>query len=67
MGGNPLEPRPTFLEKYMAEEEKSEETFKVNTGDDDKTIDVEEEDDDIVLDTSTGKGLENVEIHTFHS
>ncbi len=46
----------------MAEEEKSEETFKVNTGDDDKTIGVEEEDDDVVLDTSTGKGLENVEI-----
>ena len=46
----------------MAEEEKSEETFKVNTGDDDKTIDVEEDDDGVVLDTSTGKGLENVEI-----
>ena len=43
MGGNPLEPRPTFMEKYMAEEEKSEETFKVNTGDDDKTIDVEQD------------------------
>ena len=46
----------------MAEEEKSEETFKVNTGDDDKTIDVEEDDDGVVLDTTTGKGLENVEI-----
>ena len=46
----------------MAEEEKSEETFKVNTGDDDKTIDVEEDDDGVVFDTTTGKGLENVEI-----
>ena len=60
----------------MAEEEKSEETFKVDTGDD-KTIelvedsdtseetfkvDTEKDDDKIVLDTSTGKGMENVEI-----
>ena len=36
----------------MAEEEKTEEVFKVDT----------EEDDSIVLDTSTGKGLGNMEI-----
>ena len=48
----------------MAEEEKSEEVFKVNTGDEEKTVDVEveEDDDGVVLDTSTGKGMENVEI-----
>ena len=51
----------------MAEEEKSEEVFKVNTGDEEKTIEVEQdfdtpEDDGVVLDTSTGKGLENMEI-----
>ena len=47
----------------MAEEEKSEETFKVNTGDDDKTVEVEQDfdtdDDGIVIDSTTGKGLEN--------
>ena len=48
----------------MAEEEKSEEVFKVNTGDEEKTIEVEEEEEDasIVFDTSTGKGMENVVI-----
>ena len=51
----------------MAEEEKSEEVFKVNTGDEEKTVEVEQDfenpdDDGIVLDTSTGKGMENVEI-----
>ena len=48
------------------EEEKSEEVFKVNTGDEEKTVEVEQDfenpDDGVVLDTSTGKGLENVEI-----
>ena len=37
----------------MAEEEKTEEVFKVNT---------EEEDDGIVFDTSTGKGMQGMEI-----
>ena len=51
----------------MAEKEKSEEVFKVDTGDEEKTIEVEQdfedpEDDNIVLDTSTGKGLQNMEI-----
>ena len=50
----------------MVEEEKSEEVFKVNTGDEEKTVEVEQDfenpDDGVVLDTSTGKGLENVEI-----
>ena len=50
----------------MAEEEKSEEVFKVNTGDEEKTIEVEQDfensDDGIVLDTSTGIGMENIEI-----
>ena len=55
------------LEKIMAEEEKSEEVFKVDTGEEEKTVAVEQdfedpEDDNIVLDTSTGKGLEGVEI-----
>jgi hypothetical protein len=50
----------------MAEEEKTEEVFKVDTEEntEDKTVkvDTEEEDDGVVLDTSTGKGLENMEI-----
>ena len=50
----------------MAEEEKSEEVFKVNTGDEEKTIEVEQDfdtpEDGIVLDTSTGMGMENVKI-----
>lgn len=50
----------------MAEEEKTEEVFKVDTKEntEDKTVkvDTEEEDDGVVLDTSTGKGLENMEI-----
>ena len=52
----------------MAEEEKSEEVFKVDTGDEEKTVEVEqdfdtpEHDDGVVLDTSTGKGLEGIEI-----
>ena len=47
----------------------AEETFKVNTEEntEDKSVKVEqdfdtEEDDGVVLDTSTGKGLENMEI-----
>ena len=48
----------------------AEETFKVNTEEntEDKSVKVEqdfdtpEEDDSIILDTSTGKGLENMEI-----
>ena len=48
----------------------AEETFKVDTEEntEDKTVKVEqdfdspEEDDSIVLDTSTGKGLQNMEI-----
>ena len=48
------------------EEEKSEEVFKVDTGDEEKTVEVEQDfensDDGVVLDTSTGKGLENMEI-----
>ena len=47
----------------------AEETFKVNTEEntEDKSVKVEQdfdtpEDDDVVLDTSTGKGLENMEI-----
>ena len=45
-----------------------EEVFKVDTGDEDKTVkvdqdfDTEVEDDGVVFDTSTGKGLENVTI-----
>ena len=39
----------------MVEEEKSEEVFKVDTGE-------EPDDDGVVLDTSTGKGMENMEI-----
>ena len=48
----------------MAEEEKSkEEVFKVNTGDDEKSVEVEQDEDDhTVLDTSTGKGMEGIEI-----
>ena len=49
----------------MAEEEKAEEVFKVDTEEntEDKTVKVDtEEDDGVVLDTSTGKGLENMEI-----
>ena len=47
----------------MAEEE----TFKVDTGDEPDEVKVEQdfdtpEDDGVVLDTSTGKGLENMEI-----
>ena len=56
MGGNPLEPL-TILEIKMAEEE----TFKVDTGDEPDEVKVEE-DDNILFDTSTGKGMENVEI-----
>ena len=53
--GAPLIP----LEIKMAEEE----TFKVNTGDEPDEVKIEEEEDDgVVLDTSTGKGLENLEI-----
>ena len=40
-----------------------EETFKVNTGDDEKSVEVEQDENDgVVLDTSTGKGMENMEI-----
>ena len=49
----------------MAEEEKTEEVFKVDTEEntEDKTVKVDtEEDDSIVLDTSPGKGLGNMEI-----
>ena len=49
----------------MAEEEKTEEVFKVDTEEntEDKTVKVDtEEDDSIVLDTSTGKGMQNMEI-----
>ena len=47
----------------MAEEEKSEEVFKVNTGDEEKTVEVEQDfensdDDGVVLDSSTGKGID---------
>jgi len=49
----------------MAEEE----TFKVNTGDEETSVSVEQEfeeseneDEGVVLDTSTGKGMENMEI-----
>ena len=48
----------------MAEEE----VFKVNTGDEEKTVEVEQDfdtpkdDDGIVFDTSTGKGMEGMEI-----
>ena len=43
----------------MAEEE----TFKVDTGEEkDKSVKVDDDDDGVVLDTSTGKGLENMEI-----
>ena len=43
----------------MAEEE----TFKVNTGDDEKSVEVEQDENDgVVLDTSTGQGMENMEI-----
>ena len=54
----------------MAEEEKSEEVFRVDTSStdsEDQTVKVDqdsdtEEDDSVVLDTTTGKGLENMEI-----
>ena len=52
----------------MAEEEKSEEVFKVDTGDEETSIEVEQDievkDNEgmIVLDTSTGKGMDRVEI-----
>ena len=49
----------------MAEEEKTEEVFKVNTEEntEDKTLKLDiEEDDGVVLDTSTGKGMQGVEI-----
>ena len=51
----------------MAEEkEKSEETFKVNTGDEEKTVEVEQDfdtpEDGIIFDSTTGKGMEGVEI-----
>ena len=52
----------------MAEEEKSEEVFKVNTGDEEKSIEVEQDievkdkEGMVVLDTSTGKGMDKVEI-----
>ena len=51
----------------MAEEkEKSEETFKVNTGDEEKTVEVEQDfdtpADGIIFDSTTGKGMEGVEI-----
>ena len=52
----------------MAEEkEKSEETFKVNTGDEEKTVEVEQdfdtpEDGSVVFDSTTGKGMEGMEI-----
>ena len=52
----------------MAEEEKSEEDFKVNTGDEEKSIEVEQDievkdkEGMVVLDTSTGKGMDKVEI-----
>ena len=55
----------------MAEEEKSEEVFRVDTGasdSEDQTVKVEqdfdtsEEDENVILDTSTGKGLQNMEI-----
>ncbi len=43
----------------MAEEE----TYKVDTGEEPGEVKIEEEEDDgVVLDTSTGKGLENVDI-----
>jgi len=42
------------------------EVFKVNTGDEEKAVEVEQDfkdpEDSVVLDTSTGKGLENMEI-----
>ena len=48
----------------------AEDTFKVDTGDEETTVTVErdfeepekDDDDGVVLDTTTGKGLENVEI-----
>ena len=52
----------------MAEEEKSEEVFKVDTGDEEKSIEVEQDievkdkEGMVVLDTSTGKGMDRVEI-----
>ena len=46
----------------MAEEEKSKEVFKVDTGEEPDEVKLEEDDDGVVLDTSTGKGLEGIEI-----
>ena len=50
----------------MAEEEKTEEVFKVDTEEttENKTVkvDTEEEDNGYVLDTTTGKGMQGVEI-----
>ena len=51
----------------MAEKEKSEEVFKVDTGNEEKVVEVEQdfdtpEDDGVVLDSTTGKGLEDVHI-----
>ena len=48
----------------------AEDTFKVNTGNEETTVSVErdfeepekDDDDGVVLDTTTGKGLENMEI-----
>ena len=46
----------------MAEEkEKSEEVFKVDTGEEPDEVKLDD-DDGVVLDTSTGKGMENMEI-----
>ena len=42
----------------MAEEK----IFKVDTGEEPDEVKIEEDDDGVVLDTSTGKGLENIEI-----
>ena len=42
----------------MAEEE----IFKVDTGEEPDEVKIEDDDDGVVLDTSTGKGLENIEI-----
>ena len=48
------------------EEEKSEETFKVKTGDEEKTVEVEQDfdtpEEGIIFDSTTGKGMEGVEI-----
>ena len=50
----------------MAEKEKSEEVFKVDTGNEEKTVEVEQDfdtpEDGVVFDSSTGKGMEGVVI-----